>query len=183
MTEQLSTMTAATPMASRARRTIQAMAGYASARSLVGSNANMVFLDANECAFAPYVGARDLERYPEQQPLKLQTAICKWLDVSSQNLLIGRGADEAIECLYRAFCEPGGDNAVICPPTFAMYSQSAMLHGVEVREAPLTATFGLDVDAIASAADAQTKLVFVCSPNNPTANIMDRARFSFRNII
>ena len=92
MTEQLSSLTAATPMAPRARDAIQAMAGYASARSLVGSNADMVFLDANECAFAPYVGARDLERYPEQQPSKLQAAICKWLDVSSQNLLIGRCA-------------------------------------------------------------------------------------------
>ena len=175
MTEQLSSMTAATPMAPRARDAIQAMAGYASARSLVGSNADMVFLDANECAFAPYVGARDLERYPEQQPSKLQAAICKWLDVSSQNLLIGRGADEAIECLYRAFCEPGSDNAIICPPTFAMYSQSALLHGVSVREAPLTPAFGLDVDAIARAADDRTKLVFVCSPNNPTANVMDRS--------
>lgn len=175
MTEQLSSMIATTPMGPRARDAIRAMAGYASARSLVGSNADMVFLDANECAFAPYVGARDLERYPEQQPSKLQAAICKWLDVSSQNLLIGRGADEAIECLYRAFCEPGNDNAIICPPTFAMYSQSAMLHGVSVREAPLTEAFGLNVDAIAGATDDQTKLVFVCSPNNPTANVMDRA--------
>ena len=85
-----------------------------------------------------------------------------------------RGADEAIDSLMRAFCVPAVDNIIVCPPTFAMYRQSAILQGVEVREAPLAKGFALDTDAVLSAVDDNTKLVFVCSPNNPTANLMDR---------
>ncbi len=164
---------APTPMAPRARPEIIAMKGYASARSLTTVDASTIYLDANECAFEPFVGAKNLSRYPAQQPGDLVTALCQWLDVSSRNLTIGRGADEAIDCLLRAFCIPATDNIIICPPTFAMYAQSAMLQGVETRTAPLGDGFALDNDAIIAAADEATKLVFVCSPNNPTANIMD----------
>ena len=149
------------------------MKGYSSARSLAGDEAGLVYLDANECAYEPFVGARNLARYSAQQPTELQRAFCDWLDVSSRNLTITRGADEAIDCLIRSFCEPRADNIVICPPTFAMYAQSAMLQSVEVRHAPLTADFGLDPTAIALAMDEATKLVFVCSPNNPTGNVMN----------
>ena len=165
--------TASTGMIGRARPEIVQMKGYSSARSLAGDEAGLVYLDANECAYEPFVGARNLARYSEQQPTELQRAFCDWLDVSSRNLTITRGADEAIDCLIRGFCEPGADNIVICPPTFAMYAQSAMLQSVEVRHAPLTADFGLDPTAIAMAMDEATKLVFVCSPNNPTGNVMN----------
>ncbi|MGB2189044.1 MAG: aminotransferase class I/II-fold pyridoxal phosphate-dependent enzyme, partial [Candidatus Puniceispirillaceae bacterium] len=161
-------------MAGRARPEILAMKGYSSARSLVASGDSTVFLDANECPYEPYVGASDLARYPMQQPPELMRAICDWLDLSSRNVTIMRGADEAIDCLMRAFCVPAADNIVICPPTFAMYRQSAILQGVEVREAPLAAGFALDAAAVLAQCDDNTKLVFVCSPNNPTANLMDR---------
>ena len=164
---------ASTGMIGRARPEIVQMKGYSSARSLAGDEAGLVYLDANECAYEPFVGARNLARYSAQQPTELQRAFCDWLDVSSRNLTITRGADEAIDCLIRGFCEPGADNIVICPPTFAMYAQSAMLQSVEVRHAPLTADFGLDPTAIAMAMDEATKLVFVCSPNNPTGNVMN----------
>ena len=165
--------TASTGMIGRARPEIVQMKGYSSARSLAGDEAGLVYLDANECAYEPFVGARNLARYSAQQPTELQRAFCDWLDVSSRNLTITRGADEAIDCLIRGFCEPGADNIVICPPTFAMYAQSAMLQSVEVRHAPLTADFSLDPTAIAMAMDEATKLVFVCSPNNPTGNVMN----------
>ncbi len=161
-------------MASRARPEILAMKGYVSARSLVASSDSTVFLDANECPYEPYVGASGLARYPMQQPPELIRVICDWLDLSSRNVTVMRGADEAIDCLMRAFCEPARDNIVICPPTFAMYRQSAILQGVEVREAPLASGFALDNAAVLAQCDDSTKLVFVCSPNNPTANLMDR---------
>ena len=157
----------------RARPEVLAMAGYASARSLKVAEAQTIFLDANECAFEPYVGARGLSRYPSQQPGLLVDALCRWLDVSSRNLTITRGADEAIDCLMRAFCIPAVDNVVVCPPTFAMYEQSAILQGVMVKTALLDEGFGLDLTAIENAVDDNTKMIFVCSPNNPTANLMD----------
>jgi len=161
-------------MAARARPEILAMKGYVSARSLVATGDSTVFLDANECPYEPFVGASGLARYPMQQPPELVSAVCGWLDISSANLTITRGADEAIDCLMRAFCVPARDNIVICPPTFAMYAQSAMLQGVETRKVPLADRFALDVDGIMAAVDEATKMVFICSPNNPTANVMDR---------
>ncbi|MGA1186729.1 MAG: histidinol-phosphate transaminase [Candidatus Puniceispirillaceae bacterium] len=160
----------------RARPEIVAMGGYVSARSIEKSNRGTIFLDANECAFEPFIGAQNLSRYPEQQPTALQEAICRWLDVSKRHITITRGADEAIDCLVRAFCVPGQDNIVICPPTFAMYAQSATLQNAEVRQAKLDKTFDLDVNLINQTTDKNTKIIFVCSPNNPTANLMNRAR-------
>lgn len=160
-------------MAARARPDILAIEAYSSARSLVADDAPLVFLDANECAYEPFIGAQNLARYSTQQPAEVTRAFCDWLDISSRNLTITRGADEAIDCLIRTFCVAGVDNIVICPPTFAMYSQSANLQGVAVNKAPLTREFGLDLAAIDKAVDADTKMIFVCSPNNPTANIMD----------
>ena len=165
-----------TMISQRARPEILAMGGYVSARSIEKSTTGTIFLDANECAFEPFVGAHNLSRYPEQQPVALQDAICRWLDVSSRHITITRGADEAIDCLVRAFCVPGRDNIVICPPTFAMYAQSATLQNAEVREARLDDKFDLDVEFIKQTTDKNTKIIFVCSPNNPTANLMTRAR-------
>ena len=160
----------------RARPEILAMDGYESARFIEKSNRGSIFLDANECAFEPFIGAQNLSRYPEQQPTALQEAICRWLDVSKRHITITRGADEAIDCLVRAFCVPGQDNVVICPPTFAMYAQSATLQNAEVRQATLDSKFDLDVKLINQSTDNNTKIIFVCSPNNPTANLMNRAR-------
>jgi len=158
----------------RARPEIVAMTGYSSARSLEKSGAGLIFLDANECAFEPFIGADNLSRYPEQQPAALQDAMCRWLDVSTRHITITRGADEAIDCLMRAFCVPAVDNVIICPPTFAMYAQSAMLQGVEVRTARLDKNFDLDINSVNQIFDKDTKIIFVCSPNNPTANAMSQ---------
>ena len=127
----MSDITKTQGMAVRARPEIQAMKGYVSARSLVASGSSTVFLDANECPYEPFVGAAGMARYPMQQLLELVRAICDWLDLSSRNVTVMRGADEGIDCLMRAFCVPAVDNIIICPPTFAMYAQSAMLQGVE----------------------------------------------------
>jgi histidinol-phosphate aminotransferase len=176
MTKTVKAALNSTMISQRARPEILAMGGYVSARSIEKATTGTIFLDANECAFEPFVGAHNLSRYPEQQPVALQDAICRWLDVSSRHITITRGADEAIDCLIRAFCVPGRDNIVICPPTFAMYAQSATLQNAEVREARLDNKFDLDVKLIKQTTDKNTKIIFVCSPNNPTANLMTRAR-------
>ena len=176
MTKTVKAALNSTMISQRARPEILAMGGYVSARSIEKATTGTIFLDANECAFEPFVGVHNLSRYPEQQPVALQDAICRWLDVSSRHITITRGADEAIDCLIRAFCVPGKDNIVICPPTFAMYAQSATLQNAEVREARLDNKFDLDVKLIKQTTDKNTKIIFVCSPNNPTANLMTRAR-------
>lgn len=158
----------------RARKTIQDMAAYSSARSLYKTSDGFVFLDANECSYEPYIGGRGLSRYPSQQPDELIGALCRLYDVSSRNLIATRGADEAIDLLIRAFCEPGQDNIVICPPTFPMYAQAAAIQGAVLREVPLRveSCFALDLPAIRSALDENTKIVFLCSPNNPTGTLV-----------
>ena len=176
MAKTVKTVPNSAMISQRARPEILAMGGYVSARSIEKSNRGTIFLDANECAFEPFIGAQNLSRYPEQQPTALQEAICRWLDVSKRHITITRGADEAIDCLVRAFCVPGQDNIVICPPTFAMYAQSATLQNAEVRQAKLDKKFDLDVNLINQTTDKNTKIIFVCSPNNPTANLMNRAR-------
>ena len=176
MARTVKTMLNSAAISQRARPEILAMDGYVSARSIEKSNCGTIFLDANECAFEPFIGAQNLSRYPEQQPTVLQEAICRWLDVSKRHITITRGADEAIDCLVRAFCVPGQDNIVICPPTFAMYAQSATLQNAEVRQAKLDSKFDLDVTLIDQNTDKNTKIIFACSPNNPTGNLMNRAR-------
>ena len=160
-------------MTSRARPDIAGTKGYESARMLAAPATMTTFLDANECAHEPFVGASGFGRYPEQQPDELVEALCGWLDVSSRNLTVTRGADEAIDCLLRAFCVPGKDNIIVCPPTFSMYEHSAILQGAATRKVPLKRGFKLDADGVVAAADRNTKIVFLCSPNNPTANLMD----------
>jgi len=97
--------------------------------------------------------------------------------VPADNLLPGRGSDESIDLVVRAFCRAGVDNVILCPPTFGMYAVAARIQGAAVREVPLLKSRGyaLDVDAVLAAADANTKIVFLCSPNNPTGNAMDPA--------
>lgn len=159
----------------RIRTDIQAMKPYVSARSMVQGEADMVFLDANEAPFEPYIGADHLSRYPDQQPEAIQHGLARLYDVSTLNLVATRGADEAIDILVRVMCEPHRDNIIVCPPTFPMYAHSAHLQGAKVLDVPLSAEFALDVEGIKQAATADTKIVFLCSPNNPTGNVMARS--------
>ena len=118
-----------------------------------------------------------LNRYPEPQPPELVQGLAHLYGVRTEQLLVGRGSDEAIDLLLRVFCRAGVDNIIHCPPTFGMYAVAARIQGAEVRAVPLPADagFALDEAAVLAAVDDNTKLVFVCSPNNPTANAVEPA--------
>ena len=118
-----------------------------------------------------------LNRYPEPHPHVLTQRLAELYGVSSGQLLPGRGSDESIDLLVRGFCRAGVDNVVICPPTFGMYAVAARIQGAQVREVPLVTTrgFALDVERVLASCDANTRIVFLCSPNNPTGNAMDLA--------
>jgi histidinol-phosphate aminotransferase len=113
-----------------------------------------------------------LNRYPEPQPPPLVQGLARLYGVKESQLLVGRGSDEAIDLLLRVFCRDGKDNVIVCPPTFGMFSVAAKIQGAAVRTVPLRgdAGFSLDISGILAAVDEDTKLVFACSPNNPTAN-------------
>ena len=115
-----------------------------------------------------------LNRYPEPHPQVLAQRLATLYGVKEQQLLPGRGSDESIDLLVRGFCRAGVDNVVICPPTFGMYAVAARIQGAEVREVPLLrdSGFALDTTGVLAACDANTKIVFLCSPNNPTGNAM-----------
>lgn len=160
----------------RARKTILDMKPYVSARSLMPEGGEgMILLDANECAYEPFIGAKNYSRYADQQPKKMMDALCRLYDVSSRNIMAARGADEVIDILTRTFCEPKEDNVIVCPPTFPMYAHSAIVQDIKVKSVPLTQPdFDLDVVGIKKEIDGNTKLIYLCSPNNPTANVIAR---------
>ena len=118
-----------------------------------------------------------LNRYPEPHPHVLVERLASLYAVRPEQLLPGRGSDESIDLLVRAFCRAGVDNVIICPPTFGMYAVAARIQGAIVREVPLLAErgFALDADAVLAACDVNTRLVFLCSPNNPTGNALEPA--------
>jgi histidinol-phosphate aminotransferase len=162
------------------RPAIAQMTPYSSARTEGRQIAMRVRLDANESPYPPYpggVGQLELNRYPEGQPEELLATFANFYGVPRDWLLFTRGADEAIDLLVRGFCAEGHDAILQTPPTFAMYLHSAQVQGVDVVDVPLTAgDFQLDVSAVlaAHAANPHIKLLFFCSPNNPTANLLDR---------
>lgn len=136
-------------------------------------------LHANELPWRP---ANDdsragLNRYPEPQPRALVAALAELYEVAPAAVLVGRGSDEAIDLLTRAFCRAGTDAVLVCPPTFGMYSVSARIQGADVLQAPLLAAdgFALDEHAVLDRCTAAVKLVFLCSPNNPTGNLLAEA--------
>lgn len=129
-----------------------------------------VFLDANENPFDT-----GYNRYPDPGQAAVKRALAAYKDVRAEQIFLGNGSDEAIDLLLRIFCEPGQDSILILPPTYGMYRVSADINDVAVREVPLTTKFQLDPDAILAAVTPQTKLLFICSPNNPTGNALDPA--------
>lgn len=162
------------------RSNIKNLKPYSSARHEFTGKAS-VFLDANENAYGSPLHASlgegpDLKynRYPDplQWQLKFQLAMIK--GVPAENICIGNGSDEIIDLAYRICCNPGKDNVIICPPTYGMYEVSAAINDVEVRKVNLNKEFQLDVEGIMQATDNNTKLLFICSPNNPTGNNMNR---------
>ena len=152
----------------------------------LSANANSLFardavrLDANENPYPPLgtdAFSAGLNRYPEPQPGHLVAAMAALYGVGSDELLVTRGADDAIDVLVRTFCRPSVDAVSICPPTFAAYAHFALLQGARVIEAPLGEDFALDPDALLArlGAESSLKLAFLCSPNNPTGNVVPRA--------
>lgn len=154
------------------RPNIRRLRPYSSARSEFAGTAD-VFLDANENAFGSPAG-NGFNRYPDPLQTELKKGIAEMNGVAPSEIFIGNGSDEAVDLLFRIFCEPGRDACVICPPTYGMYSVSAAINDVLVNEVPLTAEFQLNVSSIVRALSPRTKLIFVCSPNNPTGNLMKR---------
>lgn len=156
-----------------ARKQVQALTPYLSARRIGGSGD--VWLNANESPFDNQyqIEASRLNRYSECQPKQLMEAYAAYAGVAPSQVLTSRGADEGIELLIRAYCEPNQDAILYCPPTYGMYSISAETIGVERKLVPLTDEWQLDLNAIESNLD-DVKLVFVCSPNNPTGNLIQR---------
>lgn len=157
-----------------ARPEIRAMQPYSSAR--MEASGGQVFLNANESAWTP-VGDDGLgcNRYPEPQPAALVDALATLYGVRHEQLLVGRGSDEAIDLLVRAFCRAGEDAILIQPPTFGMYAVCARIQNAGVIKVALKADFTLDVDAILAAMTPAVKLVFICTPNNPTGQLVPRA--------
>lgn len=150
------------------RENIKALKPYSSARDEYTGTAS-VFLDANENPYnAPY------NRYPDPMQRKLKTRIAEIKGVAPEYIFLGNGSDEPIDLLFRAFCEPGIDNVVSIEPSYGMYRVAADINNVEVRMALLKADYSLDVYAVLNAINANTKLVFLCSPNNPTANLLNQ---------
>ncbi|GAA0880128.1 histidinol-phosphate transaminase [Algoriphagus jejuensis] len=128
-----------------------------------------VFLDANENPFGS-ITEQDFNRYPDPYQSALKAEIAKIKAVRPTQIFLGNGSDEAIDLLYRAFCNPGKDNVILLPPTYGMYEVSANINDVEIRKVALTEDFQLQPEKILAAADAKSKILFICSPNNPSAN-------------
>ncbi len=154
------------------RENIKRLTPYSSARKEFSGTAT-VFLDANENAFGSPV-SEDFSRYPDPFQTEIKEKIASWNDVKVDQIFIGNGSDEAIDLLFRIYCEPKIDNIVICPPTYGMYKVSAEINDVAIKRANLTEDFQLDVDLVKSTIDKNTKLLFVCSPNNPSGNSLNR---------
>ncbi len=149
------------------RPNIQKMLPYSSARNEFKGTAE-IFLDANENPFD-----NGLNRYPDPLQKILKNKIAQLKNISFENIFLGNGSDEVIDLLIRIFCEPRLDNIVILPPTYGMYKVSAALSDIEVKEAPLMTNFQPDLQAIKEVSTVRSKILFICSPNNPTGNSIE----------
>ncbi|KEZ94152.1 pyridoxal phosphate-dependent aminotransferase [Nonlabens ulvanivorans] len=157
------------------RKNIWNLKPYSSARSefdLYGSDKNeLTLLDANENPKG------DLNRYPDPLQSSIKEELAKQKDISPNQIFVGNGSDEAIDLLYRIFCEPGKDTVITCPPTYGMYEVSAAINDVEVLKIPLNERFELDLEQILKQVqdDNSIKILWICSPNNPTGNVLLKA--------
>ncbi len=149
------------------RANVKQLKPYSSARDDFKGDAS-VFLDANENPFPT-----EFNRYPDPHQKKLKKKIGEIKGVETNQLFLGNGSDEPIDLLIRAFCEPGRDNVLIPQPTYGMYTVSAEVNAVAIKTIPLTPDFDIDVELTKSTWDDHTKLLFLCSPNNPSGNLLD----------
>jgi histidinol-phosphate aminotransferase len=149
------------------RENVLKMKPYSSARDEFEGfdTAKMIFLDANE---NPY--QTGVNRYPDPQQSSLKEVLAQQRNLHTHQILLGNGSDEVLDLLFRAFCEPKEDNVITLPPTYGMYGVLANINAIENREVLLSGDFQPEVDAILNAVDDNTKMIFLCSPNNPTGN-------------
>lgn len=147
------------------RLNILGLEAYSTARDDCGSNQPEIFLDANE---NPYNNG--INRYPDPHQKALKAKVAEIKGISADSLFIGNGSDEAIDLVYRVFCVPGASNAVSIAPSYGMYEVAAAMNDIEFRKVQLRPDFSMDTEAMLSAADSKTRLMFICSPNNPTGN-------------
>ena len=154
------------------RDNIKTLKPYSSARHEFTGKAS-VFLDANENAYGSPLPEK-FNRYPDPLQWQLKFQLARIKGVPAENIFIGNGSDEVIDLAYRIFCDPAKDNVIVCPPTYGMYEVSANINDVAIQKVNLTSNFQLDVQGILDAIDVHTKLIFICSPNNPTGNNMSR---------
>jgi len=154
------------------RENIKNLTPYSSARDEYQGEAS-VFLDANENAFGSPL-EQQYNRYPDPLQFEVKKRLSQIKGVPPCNIFLGNGSDEAIDILFRSFCNPGVDNVILVPPTYGMYQVSANINDIAVKNVPLTEEFQLNLEGIAEAIDEHTKLIFICSPNNPTGNSIDR---------
>jgi histidinol-phosphate aminotransferase len=155
------------------RSNIKALHPYSSARDEFSGEAK-VFLDANENSLGSPL-TKWYNRYPDPHQVSVKEKICEIKKIPTENIFLGNGSDECIDLIYRCFCNPGKDNVIICPPTYGMYEVSANINDVQIKTALLTEDFQLDLIHLENLVDENTKLIWICSPNNPTGNSINRA--------
>jgi histidinol-phosphate aminotransferase len=156
------------------RENVKKLIPYSTARSEFEGDAQ-IFLDANENSLGSSING-NYNRYPDPLQKQLKQKISAIKNISAENIFIGHGSDEAIDLLIRAFCNPSVDNILIFPPTYGMYEVAAEINDVAINKVLLTEDFQLNIENIKSAINANTKIIFVCSPNNPTGNLIDKER-------
>ncbi|SEQ44840.1 histidinol-phosphate aminotransferase [Hyunsoonleella jejuensis] len=148
------------------RPNVKVLKPYSSARDEYQGNSDaMVFLDANENPFE-----NGVNRYPDPQQRSVKSLLSEIKGIPQQNILLGNGSDEVLDLIFRAFCEPNEDNIITLPPTYGMYSVLANINAIGIKTVQLSANFQPKVDEILNIADSNSKLLFLCSPNNPTGN-------------
>ena len=154
------------------RQNIKTLKPYSSARDEFQGEAS-VYLDANENSFGSPL-EQSYNRYPDPLQFEVKKRLSEIKGVPPKHIFLGNGSDEAIDILFRSFCNPGVDNVILVPPTYGMYEVSANINDIAIKRVPLTEDFQLNLEGIAEAIDNKTKLIFICSPNNPTGNSINR---------
>ena len=148
------------------RPIIKEIIPYRSARDeFEDFDAEKIFLDANENPFE-----NGFNRYPDPLQRKLKRTLADVKQVKSEQILLGNGSDEVLDLIFRTFCEPGEEEVLILPPTYGMYSVLAKLNNIIVKEVPLNKNFEIEIDSVLEAVNQKTKIIFICSPNNPSGN-------------
>ncbi len=150
------------------RKNIAALVPYSSARDEFSGDAK-VFLDANENSLGSPL-KKWYNRYPDPHQVAIKEKLSFIKGIGAEHIFLGNGSDECIDILFRCFCEPSKDNVIICPPTYGMYEVSANINNITLKKVPLLDDFQLDLIHLEDQIDANTKIIWICSPNNPTGN-------------